>query len=272
MAFAVGSVQSQQFPQVYDRTGIAAPVELKRDGFDTLGRKWRPGEAPPPAATPAPAPAAPVQTWGNLVDISKTSPNMVALNEEYDTTLNVTANRDAADVEVHDVIPEGAELVSSDPKATVNGRNLSWKFNSMDAGQVNKIKVRYKAVKVGSLKSCAKVLALPRVCTVVVVGQPKLKITKTGPATAILNEDVSYTVTVSNTGNMVARNVVVTDVIPGGLSHSSGQKKVNWPVGDLAAQTSRSFSPLRRRASTATRPLPPPPMPARSKPKPAQWC
>jgi len=127
--FFAGSVQSQQFPEVYDRTGKSDPVDMKRDGFDTFGRKWSPGMAPEPAQTPArahtPAPA-PVQTWGNLVDISKTAPGMVALGETYDTTLNVKANRDAADVEVHDVIPEGAELVSSDPKATVNGRNLSW--------------------------------------------------------------------------------------------------------------------------------------------------
>ena len=126
----------------------------------------------------------------------------------------------------------------------MNGRNLSWKFNAMDAGQANQIKVRYKAVKEGSLRSCAKVHALPRVCTVVVVGNPKLKITKTGPETAIINDIVSYTVTVSNTGNMTAKNVVVTDQIPAGLTHSSGQKKLTWTVGDLAAKDSRTFPVL----------------------------
>lgn len=256
-AFLAGSVHSQQIPQVYDRTAKEDPVDLKRTGFDTFGRKWRPGMAPEPApaATPAPAytPApAPVQTWGNLVDISKTAPGMVALGETYDTTLNVKANRDAADVEVHDVIPEGAELVSSDPKATVNGRNLSWKFNAMDAGQANQIKVRYKAVKQGTLRSCAKVHALPRVCTVVVVGQPQLNITKTGPATAIINEAVSYTVKVSNTGNMTAKNVVVTDTIPAGLTHSSGQKKLTWTVGDLAAKDSRTFPVILTAAKQGT--------------------
>jgi uncharacterized repeat protein (TIGR01451 family) len=242
-AFSSANAQAP-LPEVYDRTQKDDGVVLKKQGFDTFGRKWRPGQepapAPPPAvATPAPAPA---YISGNLVDISKSSPGMVALGETFETVLDVRANGDAADIVVTDVIPDGAELVSATPKPIREGNKLTWRFNAMDAGQVNKIRVKYKAVKVGDLRSCATVHALPRVCTVVVVGKPALKITKSGPATALINETVSYNVTVSNPGSMVAKNVVVTDQVPAGLTHSSGQKTVTFTVGDLAAKDSRTFS------------------------------
>lgn len=221
-------------PQVKEREDLKKSINHTRGGFDTLGRRW--GDAPP-AAEPAPAPVAQpapvVSRWGNLVDIERTSPGQVAVGQEFNSDIIVRANGDAADIVVTDVIPDGAELVSATPTPTRNGNTLVWKFNAMDAGEVNNIKVRYKAVKEGSLRSCAKVHALPRICTVVTVGRPRLAITKTGPETAVINDDVTYTITVSNPGNMVTKNVVVTDTVPAGMSAPNGEKTLTWNIGDL---------------------------------------
>jgi len=249
MAFtAVAPASAQALREVYDRTNDRYPppkegVELKREGYDTFGRKWGTRAKPAPAKPAAAPAAAPVYVAGNLVDISKEStPSMVALGETYETVINVKANGDAANVVVTDVIPDGAELVSATPEPTREGNKLTWRFKSMDAGQANKIRVKYKAAKVGDLRSCATVHALPRVCTVVKVGKPEIKIQKTGPATAIINEAVTYNIRVSNPGSMAARNVVVTDQVPAGLTHSSGQKTVTFNVGELAAGASRDYT------------------------------
>lgn len=71
------------------------------------------------------------------------------------------------------------------------------------------------------------------------IGQPKLQITKTGPATAKLGERFSYTVTVKSVGTGVAKNVVMTDNIPNGLKGVSGQT-VRQVLGDMAPGTSKT--------------------------------
>ncbi len=59
------------------------------------------------------------------------------------------------------------------------------------------------------------------------VGKPVLAIAKSGPEMAQVGSDVTYNIVVSNTGTAVAREVVVTDTIPDGLSHSSGQSQLS---------------------------------------------
>jgi len=246
LAFAatLTSMPAQLLPQVNEREHLKHQIDHTRGGFDTLGRRW--GEL---AVAPTPAPAPTYSRWRNLVDIERSTPGQIAVGQEYDSDIIVRANGDAADIVVTDVIPEGAELVSATPKPTRNGNTLVWKFNAMDAGEVNKIKVRYKAVKEGSLRNCAKVHALPRICTVVNVGRPKLAITKKGPDTAIINDDVTYTITVSNPGNMVTKNVVVTDTVPAGLSSADGKKTLTFEVGDLNPGEKRDI-PVTLKATT----------------------
>jgi uncharacterized repeat protein (TIGR01451 family) len=70
------------------------------------------------------------------------------------------------------------------------------------------------------------------------VGKAALSITKSGPATATLGSDVTYNIVVKNTGNAVAKNVVVTDPVPAGLSGSA----VNVPVGNLAPGQSKNIA------------------------------
>jgi uncharacterized repeat protein (TIGR01451 family) len=64
---------------------------------------------------------------------------------------------------------------------------------------------------------------------------------KTGPETAQVGSDVTYINTVRNTGTMLARDVVITDKIPEGLTHASGQYELTFKVGDLAPKESKEF-------------------------------
>ena len=77
---------------------------------------------------------------------------------------------------------------------------------------------------------------------------PRLTIVKVGPAKAKVLTRVRYRITVTNPGTVAARNVVVTDRIPGGMSFASATRSsslskgaLTFRLGTVAAGTSRSF-------------------------------
>ncbi|HSJ72733.1 MAG TPA: hypothetical protein VK904_00325 [Miltoncostaeaceae bacterium] len=77
---------------------------------------------------------------------------------------------------------------------------------------------------------------------------PSLKITKRAPKTLKSGSQVPYIITVRNTGKAIARNVIVSDRLPAGMSyltstrrpHQAG-KRVVWRVGDLRPGQSRTM-------------------------------
>jgi|GWRWMinimDraft_5_1066013.scaffolds.fasta_scaffold03339_2 uncharacterized repeat protein (TIGR01451 family) len=197
-----------------------------------------------PAPAPAPRPvvaAASAQSHSGNVRLLKQMPAELTLGQEFAYQLQVIANENVADVVVRDVVPEGATYVRSEPAAEVSGRNLTWKFSEMDIGQFKDIKVWLRPDREGRLGSCATVFALSRACAFGIVGKPSVALAKTGPATANLGQDIAYTLTVSNPGSAIARGIVVTDTIPEGLAHASGQSKLTFNVGDLAPGQSRTI-------------------------------
>ena len=205
-----------------------------------------PRPAPLPAPRPAPLPAQPAprvaaEARGCNVRLVKQMPGEVAFGQEFMYQLQVYANENVADVIVRDTVPEGAVYVRSEPPAKVTGNLLEWNLGEMDAGQVREIRVWLRPEREGRLGSCATVHALSRVCAFTMVGRATLALTKTGPATAVIGEDVSYNIVVSNSGNAVAKGVVVTDTVPEGLTHASGQSTLSFNVGDLGPTQSRSI-------------------------------
>jgi uncharacterized repeat protein (TIGR01451 family) len=201
-----------------------------------------------PATSAAPAPKAQASLNSSTTDsrsgnvrLTKQMPAELTLGQEFMYQLRVQANENVADVIVRDVVPDGATYVRSEPAAEVSGKNLTWKFNEMDAGQAKDIRVWLRPDREGRIGSCATVFALSRACAFGVVGKPGLAIKKTGPETAVLGQDIPYTITVSNPGSAVAKAVVVTDNVPDGLSHVSGQSAVTFNVGDLPPGQSRTL-------------------------------
>ena len=197
--------------------------------------------APTPDAPRAPKTACSDPTWG-LIRMSKTMPSDITLGSEFVADLKITAVGCAADVVIKDVVPAGTTYVKSDPAATVDGNKLLWNVGDLDAGQTINAKITLRADKEGQIVNCASVAANPRTCATAFVGKPALALEKSGPETANLGDNVTYTIIVKNTGTAIARNVVVTDPVPDGYSHAGGQAEISSTVGDLAPGQSKTLS------------------------------
>jgi uncharacterized repeat protein (TIGR01451 family) len=198
--------------------------------------------APGAAPKAAPAKTGCSEATGGLIRLAKTMPVEAGLGSEFLAELTITAQGCAANVVIRDTVPTGASYVRSEPAATVEGNQLIWNLGNLDAGQVVKGKVWFKAEKEGALLSCATVSADPRVCGQTFVGKPVIAIDKSGPETAVLGSDVTYNIVVRNTGTSVAKGVVVTDPVPPGMSHSSGKGELSFEVGDLAPGQSKPLA------------------------------
>src|SRR5512138_1208365 len=113
-------------------------VTQTSEGYDTYGRMWVREEAPPEPGKPVPAPT-------GIVVLDKHVPSAVTLGEEFPADLVVTARENAGGVLVTDMIPEGADYLRSDPEAARDGNLLTWKFASMQKGEIKNIRSYYKA-------------------------------------------------------------------------------------------------------------------------------
>lgn len=205
-------------------------------------------ESTPAAPAPQPKPQPKAEPTGQCqvinsgwVHMTKTMPKEVGLGQEFMYELDPVAVACAGNVVVTDQIPAGTTYVRSEPKAEVVGNSLVWKLGDMDPGQSVPIKVWLRADREGEVGSCATVSADPRLCAKTLVGKPVLAIEKSGPEMAQLGSDVAYKIRVSNQGSFVAKNVVVTDDVPDGLTHASGQKQLTFNVGDLAPGASKEL-------------------------------
>lgn len=203
----------------------------------------QPAPAPTPKPAPAPAPKTGCSeaTWG-IIHLTKAMPAEASLGAEFVSELTLAAQACAANVVLRDTIPAGASYVRSEPAAAVEEGQLVWKLGNLDAGQTVKAKVWFKAEKEGQIVNCATVAADPRVCAATFVGKPVISIDKSGPETALLGADVTYNIVVKNSGTSVAKNVVVTDPVPSGMSHSSGKGELSFELGDLAPGQSKPLA------------------------------
>lgn len=164
----------------------------------------------------------------------KIAPEAVSLGSSYEYIYHIMPRTDLGNIVVHDVIPEGATLVSTMPEAEIIDETFyEWKVPTLHAGQPVTMRAKVRANENMLLQNCALIEAKPMLCSCVAVKEPALVVTKCGPKSACVGEMVTFDVTVTNTGTFPAQNIVLTDIIPEELVHETGQREIEHPIGTL---------------------------------------
>lgn len=188
------------------------------------------------------------KTWiGPKIGITKTATPTAIVGQQIEYHIVVTNPSQVATTGtvLTDAIPEGIEYVSSQPEAKVAGKNLSWDLGSMAAGGQATVKVMAKTTKVGKFCNTAKVAADQNLageataCTV--VNAPALALTKVATPEVLICEPITYTLTVTNTGDAPATNVKLEDKLPEGLL-VQGKSTVLSDFGTLAPGESKKVT------------------------------
>jgi len=170
----------------------------------------------------------------NGVTVSASQPKLCILGDNYAMDICVRADVSVCHVEVNALLPEGVSLVRSEPEGvTENHGVLTWMFDAMDQGETRHSRVILRADREGDLCVCFCVTAVPVQFCSVLCARPVLECHKCGPEEVCPGDPVHYTITVSNRGSCTAEEVVVTDIVPEGLEHSSGLKTLTYKLGNL---------------------------------------
>lgn len=167
------------------------------------------------------------------VSVTARNPRMCMLGDQYPLEFDIHACKDVCDVTITTTLPDGVSFIKSTPEAKVNGRSLVWEIGHMDKGQCIPAKVWLKCEREGDLCTCFCVKATPVAFCALLCAKPVLVCEKCATPQVCPGEPIHYTVTVTNIGTCTAEDVVITDRLPDGVEHASGQKTLCFKLGNL---------------------------------------
>jgi len=178
------------------------------------------------------------------------TPSQVVLgnNLTYNLTVTNIGTAPSTTGTVSDNLPTTVDLVTNDPGCTAAGRALTCNVGALAVGASRTFTIIVKPNTVGTITNTATVgppCSDPDNCTSTTtntVVSPDLKIVKTGPATANVGDNITYTLTVTNTGDGIANSVVVTDSVQNGSTFVSATAGCTIATG-IVTCTSSNLAP-----------------------------
>jgi len=193
----------------------------------------------------------PRQDYG-IVQIDKTMPNEVRLNQPFTYLIRVTNLTETmlTDINITETLSKEFSFKGSEPTAQTQDNKLVWEIDSLGAKASKNIRVTGVASDTKQLEHCTAITHTIRDCAVVQVVEPTLELVKIVPAEALLCEPIAVEFMVTNTGTGAAQNVEITDTLPAGMQTTDGKDKVILDAGTLAAGESRRFSVKLRATKT----------------------
>jgi len=199
--------------------------------------------------------------------VNNATPN---LGQSVIFTVSVTNNgpNAATNVAVSDTLPAGMTFVSSNPsQGTYNSGTGSWSVGSLAVSQTATLQITATVTSVGAKTNTAQVSASDQFDPDSTPGNSiateddqasaqltpqaiDLSLTKTvNDSTPDKNQNVTFTISLSNAGPSTGTNIVVQDVLPAGMTFVSSTPSQGsyssatglWTVGTVAASGSASL-------------------------------
>lgn len=180
--------------------------------------------------------------------LTKTLPAEALTCDPIRMTLRVTnsGSGTARDVRITDNLPEG--LTTRD-----GGKTWSQNVGTLAGGQSKDYTIELRAAGPGTYANTATATAagglMAQAEASIVLKKPVLRIVQECPKLVFINRDICHDITVSNTGDGVARNTVLVVSLPQGAAFasatndgSSASGKVTWNLGDIAPGASKKVS------------------------------
>lgn len=179
--------------------------------------------------------------------IRKDAPTTATLGQPmiYSMTVENRGAVNAAEVTVEDAVPQGCELVGSNPQAEQTGTKLIWKLGRIEAGSSKVIKVKVIPREEGDIGTVARVISVAETSSEIVpmsreeirpaLSSGKLRLVVTGPERVRAGDTATLKFKLSNPTDAPVSGVNLQNIVPVGFRHQDGND-VSYPVETLAAR------------------------------------
>ncbi len=145
----------------------------------------------------------------------------------------------AQGVEVHDCVPQGAQLIGTNPPANQGTHGeLSWTLGMLKPGEQASVQMDLSPTSEGEIGSVATVTFRTDASARTVATKPQLTLELVAPKQVLIGENVKLSIKLSNPGTGVASGVVISERVPNGLQHPAGSE-VEFEIGSLKPGESR---------------------------------
>jgi len=147
----------------------------------------------------------------------------------------------AYDVQVHDMVPQGTHLLGTKPELQSDaGGALRWSLGNLEPGAEKYVEVKLMPDSEGEIGSVASVTFATRASGRTLATKPELKIDASNSGQVMIGDQIAVTITISNLGTGVARDIVLFDSLPAEVRHPAGTD-LEFAVGDLAPKETRKI-------------------------------
>lgn len=183
------------------------------------------------------------------VVIHKRAPAEVKVGKPATFVIQVrnVGTAEALNVEVHDSIPTGMQLVDATPQPLAGSQNgtMVWQLGAMPAGDERSITMQLVPREEGELGSVARVTFEAAASVRTRSTRPELKITQRAPQKVLIGQQLEIELEIANIGTGEATGVILQEDVPEGLDHPRGRQLDN-ALGSLRpGETRREILRLR---------------------------
>ncbi len=159
-----------------------------------------------------------------ILDVEATGSDQIGLldNAMYTISVTNTGNFDATNTELTATLPEGLTYVSATDEGTESGSVVTWDLGTIAIGGSMSVELTAQGTSVGEQTITYQAKSTEGLgdedTTVTEVIRGGLEVTKTGPAEANINDNVTYTIEVTGTGTGASTGIQLVDTIPSGMN------------------------------------------------------
>jgi len=187
--------------------------------------------------------------------IEETAPKQVRVEHDATAQVRVTnlTNAPVRDITLWNKQNDAFRVTSVSNATTRPSQQgqIAYNIGNLGPKESKTFQIGGIAERVGTVENCfAVTYQPPMLCTTMEVVKPALQVVAEGRSEIDICDPIDYRYTVTNTGSGLARNVVLREQLPDGLTTADGQRLVSADLGDIPQGQSRSVTAHLKAART----------------------
>ena len=176
------------------------------------------------------------------ITIQKLAPEEIQVGKRCTFAIRIqnTGQRTAQNVQIHDEVPLGTELVGTAPRAAVSGAHVVWELGTLSVGEERTVEMELIPTEEGELGSVATVTLAAQASAKARCTRPELALRLSCKPQVLEGQQHVVQIEISNPGSGDATDVMLLSNLPQSVSHEAGPA-LEYEIGTLRPGETRQM-------------------------------